>query len=194
MGYKLCIASKVSRLHGRKQHCMNYLLIQNEIRVWMKSFLLDIFCSVDNTACSLTGRPFYSTSVKGGWIQQICERGKKTIFLTWITWVEDERNFSVQRSGCCEEWINFHSQSCLIPFSRHPPGRQHCVCRAQLCWAKGEFPSQQGPTQPFKSCLEGCTQLLERSAQAATANVQGGKGNGPIGTILQSRLTQRILG
>lgn len=137
-GYMLCIASKGSRLHVRKQQSRNYLLNQNESRLWMKPLSFQT-CSADNTACSWTGRPSYSTCVHGGWIQQLRERDKENIFLIWIMWVDDGRNSFIQRFGCCEEWFHFHSQSCLTSFSGHSPGRQHCVCRAQLCQAKGEL-------------------------------------------------------
>lgn len=83
-------------------------------------------------------------------------------------WLDDERNSSIQRFGCCEECFNFHSHSCLILFSRHSPGRQHCVHSAQLCARPDKGPdkllSQQGLTQPCKSCTEGCLQLLESYA------------------------------
>lgn len=136
-GYMLCIASKGSRLPVRKLQSRNYLLNQNESRLWMKppSFQTR---SADNTACSWTGRPSYSTCVHGGWIQQRCERDKENIFLIWIMWVDDGRNSSIHRFGCCEEWFHFHSQSCLISFF------WTLTWQAALCLQSPALPGQRG--------------------------------------------------
>lgn len=81
-------------------------------------------------------------------------------------WLDIERNSSVQRLCCSEEWFNFHSHRCLILFSRHSLGRQRRVRSAQLCARpdKGWLLSQQRLAQPRKSRTEECIQLWESCA------------------------------